>query len=250
LLDIAVSRALVVAELALGGLLAERLRQVDDDLIRLHNAPPETIDTDAVDLSADSDAPFAEQQTIPFLRPDRPVTNPGINAELVSAIAKTMTIARARTAPRAELIKQILTALETIATDPSGNFGSAVVAARELYGTRPVEDSGIMPLFDALDAVRVLTASSVHQTSIADTLRAKVLRSISSAHQRLVSAVTGLVLEAVAPYSERLKEAQQVTAELRDRVARAEERRAELERRFATSIDQSQPWETRGVTEW
>src|SRR5690606_3777503 len=33
LLDVAVSRALVVAELALGGLLAERLRQVDADLI-------------------------------------------------------------------------------------------------------------------------------------------------------------------------------------------------------------------------
>ncbi|HWU85807.1 MAG TPA: Stp1/IreP family PP2C-type Ser/Thr phosphatase, partial [Kofleriaceae bacterium] len=35
LLDVAVSRALVVAELALGGLLAERLRQVDTDLIEL-----------------------------------------------------------------------------------------------------------------------------------------------------------------------------------------------------------------------
>ena len=66
----------------------------------------------------------------------------------------------------------------------------------------------------------------------------------------IVNAVTGLVLEAVAPVSEKLKEAQGITAELRDKVARAEEKRAELERKFAAKIDQSQPWEKRGVTEW
>jgi hypothetical protein len=77
-----------------------------------------------------------------------------------------------------------------------------------------------------------------------------VLRSISSAHQRLVSAMTGLVLEAVAPMSDRLKEAQGVTNELRDRVARAERKRAELEKKFASTIDQSLPWEKRGTTEW
>ena len=46
LLDVAVvSRALVVAELALGGLLADRLRHVDGELIALHGAMQETIDT-------------------------------------------------------------------------------------------------------------------------------------------------------------------------------------------------------------
>ena len=247
LLDVAVSRALVVAELALGGLLAERLRQVDGDLIQLHTALQETIDVDNADIS---DPGFVEQATIPFLRPDRPVTQPGISAELFGAIEKTLTIARARTSPRAEIVKQILSALETIATDPSANFASAVLAARELYGTRAVDDTAIMPLYDALDAARIITASSVHQTSVPDAMRAKVLRSISAAHQRLVSAITGLVLEAVAPYSERLKEAQQNTSTLRDKVARAERKRAELERKFAATIDQSQPWGSRGTTEW
>ncbi|HEU4616313.1 MAG TPA: hypothetical protein VFS15_29645, partial [Kofleriaceae bacterium] len=105
-------------------------------------------------------------------------------------------------------------------------------------------------LFDALDAARIVTASSVHQTSLPDAMRAKVLRAISSAHQRLVSAVTGLVLEAAAPFTEKLKEAQQQTSELRDRVASAERTRAELESKFAATIDQSLPWEKRGVTEW
>lgn len=247
LLDVAVSRALVVAELALGGLLAERLRQVDGDLIQLHTAMQETIEASQAELS---DSGFIEQATIPFMRPDRPVTSPGVSVELVGAIEKTLTIARARTSPRAELVKQILTSLETIATDASPNFASAVLAARELYGHRTTDDTSIMPLFDALDAARIITASSVHQTSVPDALRAKVLRAISSAHQRLVSAVTGLVLEAVAPYSDRLKEAQQRTSDLRDKVARAERKRAELERKFATTIDQSQPWDKRGVTEW
>ncbi len=245
LLDVAVSRALVVAELALGGLLAERLRQVDADLIQIHGAIQDRADTEQQD-----EPTFAGEATIPFMRPDRPVTNPGISAELVTAIEKTLTIARGRTSQRAELVRQILTALETIATDPVENFSSAVLAARELYGVRTVDDTGIMPLFDALDSARIITASSVHQIAAPDAMRAKVLRSISSAHQRLVGAMTGLVLEAVAPFSERLKEAQGVTNELRDRVARAERKRAELEQKFASTIDQSLPWEKRGTTEW
>jgi protein phosphatase len=254
LLDIAVSRALVVSELALGGLLAERLRQVDSDLIQVHSAMQETIDgaLQAVldEGVVDTDVRFTEQATIPFMRPDRPVTNPGISAELISAIEKTLTIARARTSPRAELVKGILTALETIAVDPSGQFASAVLAARELYGTRALDDTGIMSVFDALDAARIITASSVHQTSVPDALRAKVLRAISSAHQRLVGAMTGLVLEGVAPHSEKLREAQAKTSELRDKVARAERRRSELESKLAATADQSLPWEKRGVTEW
>jgi protein phosphatase len=244
LLDVAVSRALVVAELALGGLLAERLRQVDSALIEIHTI------RDRADTEQQEEVTFAGEATIPFMRPDRPVTNPGISAELVSAIEKTLTIARGRTSQRAELVRQILTALETIATDPVENFSSAVLAARELYGVRTVDDTGIMPLFDALDSARIITASSVHQISAPDAVRAKVLRAISSAHQRLVGAMTGLVLEAVAPFSERLKEAQGVTNELRDRVARAESKRAELEQKFASTIDQSLPWEKRGTTEW
>ncbi|MGE5180460.1 MAG: Stp1/IreP family PP2C-type Ser/Thr phosphatase [Acidobacteriota bacterium] len=255
LLDIAVSRALVVAELAIGGLLGERLREADGELIRIHTAMQETIDgelpTDTdMPAIADDSARFVDQPTIPFLRPDRPVTHSGISAELVAAIEKTLTIARARTSPRAELVKQVLGALDSIASDSSGNFASAVLAARELYGVRSVDEAGVMPLFEALDQARIIVASSVHQITASDLLRAKTLAAISTAHQRLVGAMTGLVLEAVAPYSERLREVQQQTSELRDQVARAERKRAELEKKFATTIDQSQPWERRGTTEW
>jgi len=255
LLDVAVSRALVVAELALGGLLADKLRQVDTDLIELHTSLHDKFEPSApapagTDDGLETGERFIDRPTIPFLRPERPVTNSGVSGEILEAIGKTITIARARTTPRAELIKQILGALETIASDGGGNFATAVLSARDLYGVRPVDDAGIMPLFDALDQARILTAASVHQIQASDTIRAKVLKALSSAHQRLVGATTGLALEAALPFAERLHEVQQVTSELRDQVAAAERRRAELESKHASSIDYSLPWGQRGTTEW
>jgi protein phosphatase len=251
LLDVAVGRALVVAELALGGLLAERLRQVDADLIAVQTAQQQALDMAESGITdEDTGNKFIDQPTIPFLRPDRPQTHPGISPEVVDAITKTLTISRARTAPRAELTRQILGALESIATEGGDNFSAAVLSARELYGVRPVDEGGVMPLFDALDQARIITAASVHQIGAADSLRARTLRAISFAHQRLVGAMTGLVLEAAAPYTDRLRDAQLVTTALRDEVASAERRRADLERKFAESIDQSLPWDKRGSTEW
>ena len=249
LLDVAISRALVVAELALGGLLAERLRQVDADVIALHTAAQEVATDPDVDLDNTGER-FVERPTIPFLRPDRPVTNGGESEEVMNAIEKTLTIARARTAPRAELVKQVLTALEAIAIESGGNFATAVLAARDLYGIRTVDDQGVTPLFDALDQARIITASAVHQIQATETTRARVLRVISAAHQRLVGAITGLVLEATAPFSDKLREVQATTSDLRDKVARAERRRAELERQFASAADLSLPWGSRGNTEW
>jgi serine/threonine protein phosphatase PrpC len=253
LVDIAVSRALVVAELALGGLLAERLRQIDAELITLHTASQETIDGDidaVLEAGLDTGDRFIDRPTIPFLRADRPATGTTESEEVLEAIEKTLTVARARTAPRAEAVKNVLGALEAIATDGSENFATAVLAARDLYGVRPVDDAGIMPLFDALDQARMLTASSVQQIQATASTRARALLVISRAHQRLVGATTGLVLEAVSPFGEKLREAQAATSELRDRVARAERKRAELERQFAHNADLSLPWGSRGTTEW
>ncbi len=248
LLDVAVSRALVVAELALGGLLAERLRQVDTDLIQLHTASQDTID--GTEESLDTGDQFIDRPTIPFLHPDRVVTSSGESDEVLTAIEKTLTIARARTAPRAELVKQVLTALEAIASDGASSLATSVLAARDLYGVRTVDDNGIMPLFDALDQARILTASSVHQITVPEHIRARTLRAISAAHQRLVGATTGLVLEAASPHTDKLREAQATTSQLRDQVAKAEKKRAELERKFATGVDPSLPWGARGSTEW
>lgn len=251
-LEIAVSRALVVAELALGGLLAEQLRQVDAQLIAMHGAMHDTLDiTLTNDQDAgDSGAQFLDRPTVPFARPERQVTNPGVTVEVAAGIARTLTAARERISPKAQLVRQILNALQQIATDATGNYSIAVLAAREIYGVRPVDDAGIIPLFEALDGARIITAASVHQVGLPEPVRAQILLVVSHALQRLVGAITGLVLEAVAPFSDRRKEAQQQTAELRERVAQAERKRADLERKLASTIDQSGPWGQRTNTEW
>jgi serine/threonine protein phosphatase PrpC len=248
LLDVAVSRALVVAELALGGLLADRLRQVEAELIELQAASAYAAEANE-DLENTGER-FVDRPTIPFLRPERPVTSPGVSEEVLSAISSTLTVARVRTAPRDELVRQILTAIETIVGEAQDSFASAVVAAREIYGVRTLDEQGILPLFDALEQARIITATSIYQIQATDSIKTRVLRAISAAHQRLVGAMTGLVLEAVAPVSDKLREAQAVTSELRDEVARAERRRADLERRYATTVDPSLPWGSRGTTEW
>ena len=281
LLDVAVNRALVVVELALGGLLGERLRRIDADLIHLHGEALDTVEfatREAIqipDRASRTSERFIDRPTIPFLRLDRPITGSGVSAEVLTAIGNTITIARGQLSPRAEPIErrerealerrgrdkqddrrqrealeQILAALETVAIDSAGNFAAAVLAAREIYGIRSMDEAGVMPLFDALDEARVLVTASVHQLRGSRALRVRVLRALSTAHQRLVGATTGLVLEAVGPFSDRLRDVQAVTAELRDAVAKAERKRADLERRFATLVDLNLPWGARGSTEW
>ncbi len=260
LLDVAVSRALIVVELALGGLLAERLRRVDAELVELYSASHDTIEQTTEDPVVDAADRASERvidpidpidpidrPTVPFLRPDRAVTGAGESAEVVAAIGHVITLARGRISPRARLLEQVLGVLETVVGDSAGNFAAAVLGARELHGVRSVDSAGATPLFDALDQARILVASSVHQLRTSPAIRVRALRALGTAHQRLVGAATGLVLEAVQPFTDRLREAQVATGELRDAVARAERRRADLERRFATTVDPSLPWGARGA---
>ena len=258
LLEVAVSRALIVVELALGGLLAERLRQIDDDLVELHSATMDTLEDtleseEVPEATAPALAPPGElldNPTAPFERSEGPAPGDEAPPEVVGAIAKILTLARGRVAPRDALTGQILAALQAVVSDSDGNFTMAVLSARGLYGVRSVDPAGVAPLFDAFDQARVVVAACAQQQRAPIAVRVRALRALSTAHQRLASAVTGLVLEAVGPYHDRLREAQATTAELRSAVATAERTRAELERQFATVVDTRLPWGARGTSDW
>ena len=258
LLEVAVSRALIVVELALGGLLAERLRQIDDDLVELHSATMDTLEDtleseEVPEATAPALAPPGElldNPTAPFERSEGPAPGDEAPPEVVGAIAKILTLARGRVAPRDALTGQILAALQAVVSDSDGNFTMAVLSARGLYGVRSVDPAGVAPLFDAFDQARVVVAACAQQHRAPIAVRVRALRALSTAHQRLASAVTGLVLEAVGPYHDRLREAQATTAELRSAVATAERTRAELERQFATVVDTRLPWGARGTSDW
>lgn len=265
LLAIAIGRAMIVMELAVGGLLGERLRLVDADLIQLRarlqatqaaEAERERLTERMVAVRARREdggtvAGFVEQETIPFLRADRQVTASGVGAEVAEAVRGIIVLARSRVSPRARAVGETLAAIEEIA-GAEGQNEPAVLAARELFGVRSVDEAGVTPLFDALDQARVLIAASTHQLRVPPALRARALRHLANAQHRLAGALSGLVIEAVVPVGDRLREAIEATAALRAEVARTERRRAELERRFATIVDMDAPWgaASRGNTEW
>jgi protein phosphatase len=248
LLEVAVSRAMIVVELALGGLLAERLRQIDSDLIELHSATMDTLEDTTLE-SVDIPEAMSDKPAVPPARADRPAGETE-SVEVVGAIAKIVTLARGRVAARDEMVVQVLAALQAVVAESGGNFATAVLSARELYGVRSVDAAGVASLFDALDRARGLVATSAHQLRAPIAVRVGALRALSTAHQRLASAATGLVLEAVGPYNDRLRDAQATTAELRDAVASAERTRAELEHQFATVVDTRLPWGARGTSDW
>ncbi len=233
LLGVAVARALTVAELAIGSILADRLRATEEELVELYADAPRA-------PRAESSGRFVEQATIPFVRDSLANIQSDLSPELQGAIRSVLAAARRR-AEGNEQAKQTITALDVVTNDPGGG-GIAILAARELYGVRSVDDGGISPLFEGLDRARILTVTEISALQAPDPVKARVMRIFSRAHQRLVSACTGLVIEAVSPTTDRLREAQHATALLRAQVEKAEAKRASLERKFATQAEPSHPW--------
>jgi hypothetical protein len=106
--------------------------------------------------------------------------------------------------------------------------------ARELFGVRALEESGVSPLFDALDQARAAFVLGLRRAGGDPQVAVAVMRRIAQAQLGLAAALAGLVVESAAPNSERLKDALRETASLRAEVASNEARLAELERTFAT----------------
>jgi protein phosphatase len=231
-LEVDVTRALVVAELAVGSVLSDHLRVADAELAQVHAARQAA-------LEMDSNRGFVEQDTTTFIRAE---TTPSLadtaSPEVMTAVRDALADARARASG---LTAVAVSAVEAVARDPQ-DTAEIARKAREIYGARTLDQAGIGPLYDALENARRMVADAVNLAPGGAAIRASLLRRAASAHQQLVCAVTDLVVEASQVPSEKLRRAQAATAELRARLATSERRLADLERRFATVVDHAPLW--------
>ncbi|MBP6628329.1 MAG: serine/threonine-protein phosphatase [Kofleriaceae bacterium] len=235
LLDTALTRALVVAELAIGSVLDEQLRALDAELVALHAAHPAHGDA----AGSDESARFLDQPTIPFMGRRARTDDGGLSAELQAAVRGAVRSARSG-AGGLPLVEHVLSTIEAIATEAGGE-AVAELGARDLYGVRTIDEAGVAPLFDALERARLLVVTGVHRLAAAPAVKAGVLRRVGAAHQRLAGTVAALVVEAAEPAADRLRREQTKTAELRREALRVERRLAELELRSATGLDGPSP---------
>jgi hypothetical protein len=223
LVEAAIQRAFTTAEMAVGGVLAERLRIAEGELIKAHTL---------VQTSVDESQRFSETPTIPYMPAARPVADlasPEVRAHL-QAVAQA---ARAVVGSGRVPARHVIDAIERAALDPVNTTGSAI-QARELYGVRALEESGVSPLFDALDQGRAAYVTALRRAGGDPVIAIAVMRRVAAAQLALAAALAGLVVEGAAPISERLRDATRETAALRAEVANNEARLADLERQYAT----------------
>jgi PPM family protein phosphatase len=226
LVSIAIGRALTVAELAIGSILTERVREVEEQLVTIFAAAPTA-------PGADATGRFHEQATIPFLRNSMPMVNADVTSVLLGAVRSALHAAAARSTNKEQLQKTYL-ALEALATS-AATGADVLAAAQELFGVHTFDDASISPVFEALDRARMFATTEVHALELQAADKLRVMRLISVAHQRLVTAAAGVVVDSAAPANERLQDTKQANAMLREQLQRAESKRALLERQFATA---------------
>jgi serine/threonine protein phosphatase PrpC len=222
--DAAVVRAFITAEMAVGGVLAERLRQTEADLIRRHTLRH---------AAADQSGKFQESPTVPFEKARHMPAPDAASPEVRVLLQKLAQAARVAVGAAKAPARQAVDGLLQGALEPTTGANPAMLA-RELFGVRPLEESGIVPLFDALDVARTAYVAALRQHGGDEPVIAAVMRRLTAAQCEIAAAIATLVVEAAAPATERLKDAMRETASLRAEVGRNEARLIELERQYAT----------------
>jgi serine/threonine protein phosphatase PrpC len=219
-LETAVMRSFAVAEMAIAGLLAERLIAVDAALVEL-------------DARQRRERPLTEQPTVPFMRAMRvDPPPPDVAAFLERAIRAAQE--RLMRAPPRVGADDCLQVAHKVCVD---TVGDASLAARELFGGRALEEAGITALLEAVDTARAVHLEAIRREPAERALRAAAMRRVCVAHQRLYCSLSRLLVEAGQPISDGLHEAAEQTARLRAQLGQGEAELAKLERMMVTSVD-------------
>lgn len=227
MVEVAVARLFAVADLAIATVLAEQIRVLDDELAAA-----------AVAVAAATEQPtFVEQATLPFVRSGRAITADAGGPEQRGAIAG---VARRAAAVVGDdpLLRTGVEALAAIAVadDPGAAAGAA---ACELFGVRAVDEAGMAPLLALHAPLHAAIATGLADLHAAAEVRARTARRFAVAEQRLAAALAGLVIEAAAPASQRLRELGTQLSALRERLAVGDRQLARLERAHATAVDRA-----------
>ncbi|MBK9032666.1 MAG: hypothetical protein IPL61_15555 [Myxococcales bacterium] len=233
LIEAALARALVTAETAVGGVLALRLRAVEAELVR-HDA-------ERARQHAEVTSKFIDHPTVPYMRAvEAPPQVPAPDVQALLEGARRRALGRPAATPDRALFGRAIEHAHRVAIAASEG-GDAALAARELFDVRSLDEAGVTPLYDALDAARAAHIDAVRAVPGAVIGKVAALRRLAAAYQRLSSTIASLVVESVAPTAEALREAAAATAALTAQVTKGERRVTDLERKFATIIDDDLP---------
>jgi protein phosphatase len=215
--DVAITRALVVAELAVGGVLARRLRAVESDMAALsaRQTWPEV---------------FTEQPTVPMLVPQPDPPSPAVGACLSRALETAIRLVRASESGEASVAVECVHRAHKAALEHGGTLDGAMTG-RELFGGVGFGDPGSGPLLDALDRARRAHVQAVREGSGAVDVKGAALWRVATAHRLLCTGIARLLVEAGRPITDRLRETAEITAALRRKVGENEQHIAGFERR-------------------
>ena len=220
LLDVAVPRALIVAEMAVGAVVAKRLRVVESRIV-------------ALDTQTGSHT-LADGVTVPVNVPRADPPSPEVRDCLDGAMATATERVRAESRPEeAGVVMDALQRAHRAAAEHAGQLDGAS-AARELFGTRSLGEPAIAPLLDALDRARMIHMRAVRSSSADKEVRAAAFRSIVTAHRLLCTSTAHMVVDAGRPLADKLRAAAQDVVALRERVGENEQQIQRLERRYST----------------
>jgi serine/threonine protein phosphatase PrpC len=202
LLRSAVPRALVVAHMAVGSMLAQRLR---DEEGRIAAAQAY-----AVQLN------HGPTRRMPAVRVDPP--SPEVASFLDQAYAAVKREIAAYTDPPVRDLALDVTAWAHEATTETAGGSDAGQIAGQLFVAHFRNVHEFEPLLDAFDVARRFHVGALQNGQGAPELKASALRRVANAHRMLLTALAGLLVGAARPVSEKLAQTSELVAQLRRQV--------------------------------